>query len=128
MIIYNSKRRDVREVTLIPNSKWGGQGLLGVSIKFSSFEGAEEKVWHVLDVSPNSPADIAGFRAHTDYIVGADQVMCEDDDLKSLVEAHEGKELKFFVYNSLEDRCREVIIVPNRFVYFFLLCFFRFLF
>jgi len=27
---------------------WGGQGLLGVSIRFCSFEGANENVWHVL--------------------------------------------------------------------------------
>jgi hypothetical protein len=27
---------------------WGGQGLLGVSIRFCSFEGANENVWHIL--------------------------------------------------------------------------------
>lgn len=29
----------------------------------------------VQDVDPNSPAAIAGLRAHTDFIVGADQVL-----------------------------------------------------
>ena len=32
----------------MPSNTWGGQGLLGVSIRFCSFEGAAENVWHVL--------------------------------------------------------------------------------
>ena len=36
------------EVMLVPSNTWGGQGLLGVSIRFCSFEGAAENVWHVL--------------------------------------------------------------------------------
>lgn len=27
---------------------WGGQGLLGASVRFCNFEGANENVWHVL--------------------------------------------------------------------------------
>ena len=36
------------EIMLTPSSNWGGQGLLGVSIRFCSFEGASENVWHIL--------------------------------------------------------------------------------
>ena len=36
------------EVELVPTNTWGGQGLLGVSIRFCSFEGAAENIWHVL--------------------------------------------------------------------------------
>lgn len=48
MLIYSSKTQSVREVMITPNANWGGQGLLGVSIKFCSFEGANENVWHIL--------------------------------------------------------------------------------
>lgn len=48
MLIYSSKTQSVREVMISPNANWGGQGLLGVSIRFCSFEGANENVWHVL--------------------------------------------------------------------------------
>lgn len=48
MTIYSSKTQSVREVTVIPSTSWGGQGLLGVSIRFCSFEGANENVWHIL--------------------------------------------------------------------------------
>ena len=40
--------RGVREVTLVPSKNWGGQGVLGVSIRFCSFEKANENVWHIL--------------------------------------------------------------------------------
>lgn len=48
MTVYSSKTQSVRTVTIVPSTTWGGQGLLGVSIRFCSFEGANENVWHVL--------------------------------------------------------------------------------
>lgn len=48
MLVYSSKTQSVREVMLTPSDSWGGQGLLGVSIRFCSFEGANENVWHIL--------------------------------------------------------------------------------
>lgn len=113
MLVYSSKTLELRESTVTPSNLWGGQGLLGVSIRFCSFEGANENVWHVLEVEPNSPAATAGLRPHTDYIIGADTVMNESEDLFSLIEGHEGKPLKLYVYNTDTDNCREVVITPN---------------
>ncbi|KAA8588153.1 hypothetical protein FQN60_001347, partial [Etheostoma spectabile] len=113
ILLYSSKTLAVRETTVTPSNMWGGQGLLGVSIRFCSFEGANENVWHVLEVEPNSPAALAGLRSHTDYIIGADTVMNETEDLFSVVETYEGKELKLYVYNTDTDNCREVVITPN---------------
>ncbi|CAG0888249.1 unnamed protein product [Cyprideis torosa] len=113
MTVYNSKTQLVREVSIRPSETWGGQGLLGVSIRFCSFEGANEHVWHVLDVNPGSPADIAGLRPYSDYIIGADSVLHESEDLFTLISAHEGKPLKLYVYNTDTDSCREVSITPN---------------
>lgn len=48
MTVYSSKAQTVRAVNITPSEAWGGQGLLGVSIRFCSFEGANENVWHVL--------------------------------------------------------------------------------
>jgi len=113
MTIYSSKNQNVREIGITPSTTWGGQGLLGISIRFCSFEGANENVWHVLDVQQNSPASQAGLISNTDYIIGADSILHESEDLFSLIESHEGKPLKLYVYNYESDRCREVTIVPN---------------
>jgi hypothetical protein len=113
MTVYSSKSQTVREVFITPSTLWGGQGLLGVSIRFCSFEGANENVWHILEVASNSPAESAGLRQYSDYIIGADSVLHESEDLFSLIEAHEGRPLKLYVYNTETDHCREVTITPN---------------
>ncbi|XP_077124793.1 Golgi reassembly-stacking protein 1 [Ranitomeya variabilis] len=111
--VYNTKTLKVREVEVTPSNMWGGQGLLGASVRFCSFQGANEHVWHVLDVEPNSPAALAGLHAHIDYIVGSDQILQESEDFYALIESHEGKPLKLLVYNTETDSCREVYVTPN---------------
>lgn len=112
LVIYSSKTRKTREVNIVPSNTWGGQGLLGVSIRFCSFEKATESIWHVLEVHPNSPAAQAGLVPHTDYILGS-EVMSGDDDLYAIIENNDHKQIKLFVYNSDTDRCREVLLTPN---------------
>ncbi|KAM9333233.1 Golgi reassembly-stacking protein 1-like isoform 2-T2 [Pholidichthys leucotaenia] len=111
--VYNSKTQRVRELEVTPSNMWGGQGLLGASVRFCSFEGANESVWHVLDVEPNSPAALAGLKAHDDFIVGADQVLQDSEDFFSLIEANEGRPLKLLVYNTQTEQCREIVVTPN---------------
>eukprot|EP01135_Chromosphaera_perkinsii_P002932 Nk52_evm43s230 gene=Nk52_evmTU43s230 len=112
--VYNSKSLSVRDVTLVPTNMWGGVGLLGVSIRFCSFEGANENVWHVLDVQKNSPAEKAGLISDTDFIIGTpDSLLHEEEDFYALVEAYEGKTLRIYVYNTQTDNCREAALTPN---------------
>uniref|UniRef100_A0A3P8TV38 Golgi reassembly stacking protein 1a n=1 Tax=Amphiprion percula TaxID=161767 RepID=A0A3P8TV38_AMPPE len=113
MEVYSTKTTSVRELEVVPSNMWGGQGLLGASVRFCSYQGANENVWHVLDVEPSSPAALAGLQPHCDYIVGADQVLQDSEDFFSLIEAHEGKPLKLLVYNTQTDVCREVVVTPN---------------
>lgn len=37
----------------------------------------------------------------------------QSEDLFSLIETHEAKPLKLYVYNTDTDNCREVVITPN---------------
>ncbi|KOX81327.1 Golgi reassembly-stacking protein 2 [Melipona quadrifasciata] len=113
LTIYSSKTQSVRQTVIVPSLTWGGQGLLGVSVRFCSFEGSNENVWHVLEVHPSSPAELAGLHPFTDYIIGADSVLHESEDLFTLIEAHESRPLKLYVYNTEDDSCREVTITPN---------------
>jgi len=50
MCVYSSKSQTVRQLTITPSDCWGGQGLLGVSIRFCSFQNASENVWRILEV------------------------------------------------------------------------------
>uniref|UniRef100_A0A8C5LT36 PDZ GRASP-type domain-containing protein n=1 Tax=Leptobrachium leishanense TaxID=445787 RepID=A0A8C5LT36_9ANUR len=94
MMVYSSKTLELSETTVKPSNMWGGQGLLGVGIRFCSFDGANENVWHVLEVKSNSPAALS-------------------ENLFSLIETHKGKSLKLYVYNTDTENCREVVITPN---------------
>ena len=97
LTVYNSKNQDVRELTMIPTNTWGGKGLLGLSIRYCSFEGASENVWHILNVAPNSPASAAGLQSNLDYIIAADSLpLDERDDLFGLIESHNNSQLKLF--------------------------------
>ncbi|XP_068593763.1 Golgi reassembly-stacking protein 1a [Cebidichthys violaceus] len=113
MQVYSTKTTTLRELEVTPSNMWGGQGLLGASVRFCSYQGANENVWHVLDVEASSPAALAELQPHSDYIVGADQVLQDSEDFFSLIEAHEGKPLKLLVYNTHTDACREVVVTPN---------------
>ncbi|CAF0995738.1 unnamed protein product [Adineta ricciae] len=113
LLVYNSKTQTVRQVPLTPHENWGGQGLLGLSIRFSSFEKANENVWHILDVQPHSPAALAGLRSNSDYIIGADTLLNDSEDFYALIESNQGKTLKLYVYNSDSDSTREINLTPN---------------
>lgn len=57
--VFSMKTMKVREVEVVPSNMWGGQGLLGASVRFCSFRRASEHVWHVL-VSPGSGCGVGG--------------------------------------------------------------------
>ncbi|CAF3614422.1 unnamed protein product [Rotaria sp. Silwood1] len=113
LLVFNSKTQTVRQLQLTPHENWGGQGLLGLSIRFSSFDKANENVWHVLDVQPHSPAALAGLRSNTDYIIGADTLLNDSEDFYALIESNQGKSLKLYVYNCENDSTREINLTPN---------------
>lgn len=48
MEVYSIKTMQVRDLFVVPSNMWGGQGLLGASVRFCSYQGANENVWHVL--------------------------------------------------------------------------------
>ncbi|VDD89363.1 unnamed protein product [Enterobius vermicularis] len=113
LTIFNSKTQTVRQTQITPSQMWGGQGLLGISIRFCSFEQCRANVWHIVSVQPNSPASIAGLVANKDYVLGAESVLNTAEDLFAHVQANEGKPIKLYVYNVDTDSVREVTLTPN---------------
>ena len=109
--VYNIKGRSWREVGLTPSNKWGGQGVIGVSIRFCSFENVSENIWHILEVYSNSPAEKAGLCSDTDYIIGYEMM---EEEFDTFIEQNNRREVKLFVYNVASDRCRDISIVPDQ--------------
>ncbi|GAA5982783.1 hypothetical protein JCM10908_006786 [Rhodotorula pacifica] len=127
--IYSTKRKEVREVYVIPSRNWssaavpGGEAgmvdgqpsLLGLSLRVCNPQYALDQVWHVLEILEGSPAQSAGLVPFGDWIIGyAGGVLRGEGDFYDVVEAHVDKPLRLFVYNSDYDVTREAILVPNR--------------
>ncbi|CAO1630608.1 unnamed protein product [Parajaminaea phylloscopi] len=124
--VWSSKRQELREVTLVPSRSWSTStsgpsesdaqpSLLGLTLRLCAPHLALSAVWHILDILEESPAESAGLVPFGDYVIGwAGGVLKHEGDFYELVEAHEGRPLRLYVYNSDYDHTREVIIVPNR--------------
>jgi len=68
--VYNCKDKSYRDVVITPSRNWGGQGMLGVTIRFDNYFNTEETLVRVLEVARHSPAEIAGLKAGVDYLLG----------------------------------------------------------
>ncbi|KAL6078672.1 Golgi reassembly-stacking protein 1 [Balamuthia mandrillaris] len=113
--VYNSKTSSTRVVILKPSNTWGGRGLLGTTLQFCSISSAIENVYHILEVSPHSPAEEAGLESNVEWVVGTPDIpFSNEEDFFQLVEAHVDKPLQLFVYNVRLDNVRLVTITPRR--------------
>jgi hypothetical protein len=81
--IWCAKGQRIREVYIpIPRET----PTLGLSLQWSPLASTED-VWHILDVAPNSPADLAGLLPYGDYVIGSPDVTVRGDSgLAELIE------------------------------------------
>ncbi|KAG8342001.1 GRASP55 65 PDZ like domain [Trypanosoma vivax] len=69
--VFNLHSNMYRDVFCVPSNAWGGPGVLGCSIEWSSSEKSRMRSWHIDEVLPGSPADKCGaIKAGRDYIIG----------------------------------------------------------
>lgn len=114
LTIYNIKSETTRDVIITPKRNWGGQGMLGVTIRFDSFWRAEEALVRVLEVQPDSPGELAGLEAEKDYLLGtAEKVFKDTETLFEEVRKFMDSTVEFFVYNTTTDEVRVVVIMPT---------------
>jgi hypothetical protein len=66
LTVYNCKRKALREVSFVPCRNWGGAGLLGLMVRFDTYDAFDQSVIRVLDVYAGSPAEEAGAFRLTD--------------------------------------------------------------
>ena len=89
-------------------------GSLGLSLQWAPLSVASN-IWHVIDVSANSPADQACLFPFSDWILGSPEgALHGEGGLGELVEDHLGRPLRLWVYNNEYNVTREVTLTPSR--------------
>ncbi|ETW00678.1 hypothetical protein, variant [Aphanomyces invadans] len=112
--VYNIKSQTTRELSLTPSRNWPGKGMLGVTIRFDSFDGVEDHLLHVLEVAKKSPADIATLEPNADYLLGTpERVFRDPEDLYDEIIDHLDQPFQCYVYNARTDQVRLVRITPH---------------
>ena len=92
-----------------PSDTWGGEGLLGLVIRFDTMKQAEEHCVHILDIHANSPAHQAGLVANEDYLLGTqDTVLKTYGDLEQLLAKYNNHSVTLVVFNAINRSVREV--------------------
>lgn len=109
--VYGVKGQQIRETyASIPSD---GSGL-GLSLQWAPLNLADD-VWHILDVIPNSPADVAGLLPYSDYVIGSpESEMHGEAALAELLEGYMDQPLRLYVYNHEYDVTRMVTITPAK--------------
>lgn len=81
--VWSAKGQQIREIYVpIPVEAPS----LGLSLQWAPLSSAEN-VWHILDVIPNSPADVAGLLPYSDYVIGSPAgLMRGENGLGELIE------------------------------------------
>ncbi|MCJ1234037.1 hypothetical protein MMC14_001995 [Varicellaria rhodocarpa] len=111
LTLWSAKGQRVRDLRVpVPTPS----PTLGITLQWTSLATTDD-VWHVLDVIPNSPADMAGLLPYGDYIIGTPEgIVHGESGLGELVEDYLSRPLRLYVYNHEYSVTRLVTITPSR--------------
>lgn len=106
--VYSLLTASTREITAEAKEDWGGQGLLGLVLRYEDAVAAADKVFHVTQVLADSPSYNAGLRAG-DYILGSMEYnLTSTDEIAALAEAKGNA--KLVIYKATTKTVEEVVI------------------
>eukprot|EP00388_Colpodella_angusta_P045734 GDKK01067109.1.p1 GENE.GDKK01067109.1~~GDKK01067109.1.p1 ORF type:complete len:788 (-),score=185.23 GDKK01067109.1:55-2418(-) len=113
--VFSLKTASVRQVRCTPNTHWGGSGSLGASIRYDVLDTTALGL-HIVEVTPNSPAAVAGISPMTDWILGTQDVFLSHPDALSdlmLSAVESSSRVTLLVFSSLTNSIREVTVEPS---------------
>lgn len=114
MCIFNTHTLRTREITLTPNDRWGGNGVLGVTIRFDVLHSPDKHTLHVLDVYENSPASKAQLEGNNDYIIAVGDLLYSGmNEFMDIIHHNIHRDVRLNVYNAATETVRECTIVPD---------------
>ena len=101
--VFNIITEEFRDVQILPSNSWGGQGLLGASVRWEDWKKSEGL--RVLEVPESSNAFKLGFQAKKDYILGTENTSINDVSTLGDI-LHRYLKFDLFVYNSATGKVR----------------------
>lgn len=105
--VFNVLTGLIRQVQVLPSNSWGGEGLLGASIRWEDWTLSEGL--RVLEVVPDSHAHRIGLETKKDYILGNEATSINDvGTLEKIILSNKKTEL--FVFNSRTGKVRNIPI------------------
>jgi hypothetical protein len=108
--VFNILSGLVREVQVLPSNSWGGDGLLGATVRWENWKTAEGL--RILEVTPESYAHQLGLRPREDYILGTET--CSINDVQTFEEIlNSEKSFMLFVLNSGNGKVRNISVKPG---------------
>jgi len=106
--VYSLLTGTIREISVEAKEDWGGQGLLGLVLRFEDALAAAEKLFHVTQVLVDSPAYNAGLRPG-DFILGSMEYnLPSPDEIAALAESKGSA--KLMVFKQASKTVEEVVI------------------
>lgn len=113
--VYNTKAQKERPVQVIPRADWGGDGLLGLHVKYDPLETPQDSALHVVDVAPESPAALAGLLPDVDYVMGCPLGTFENADMfGDFLAENDGGVITLFVLRASTDTIRAVSLEVSK--------------
>jgi hypothetical protein len=88
--------------------------VIGASIRYCKVTEVNDRVWHVIDVSFESPAHRAGLIPQKDWIIGSpDIALNSSDDFYHLMIHNQKKPVRLLVFNIDQEAVREAVVIPD---------------
>ena len=107
--VFNIVTEEFRDVQILPSNSWGGEGLIGASVRWENWKNCEGL--RILEVLPNSHAQKIGLIPKKDYILGTENFSINDvDTFEKVIKEH--KKFSLYVFSSTTGKVR-ILRVEN---------------
>ena len=103
--VFNILTGELRDVQVQPSNSWGGDGLLGATVRWENWKNSEGL--RILEVTPESYAHQLGLKPRDDYILGTESHSINDvQGFEDIL--NDNKNFTLFVLNGRTARVRTV--------------------
>lgn len=107
--VFNVLTREERETSVVPREEWGGEGLLGGTVRYEQWSSRLPFGLKVVEVTEKSPAAECGL-VPSDFLLGTDSTTFQDIDHFVSVLPRTPTSLPIYVFNQDSLHVRKVLL------------------